>query len=84
MLQERAGRGSFTRQGLGGGAVTRHRRQSPALTGEPAPGSAEASAQTELSRAWWVDLNELLACCSTGVEPEEQKQEKLLVKIMMV
>ena len=48
MLQERAERGLFTRRGVDGGAVTRHRTQSPALTGEPAPGSAEASAQTEL------------------------------------
>ena len=34
--------------------------------------------------AWWVEPSQLLAHCSAGGEPEEQKQEKLWVKIMMV
>lgn len=74
MLQERVERGLFAR--VGAGAVTCHRMQSSALSREPAPGLAEASAQT-----WWSDLSQLLAHCSVG-DPEQQ--EKLWVKVIMV
>jgi len=68
---------------VGGCAVTRHRTQPAALAGEPAPGSAGASAH-RASRSWWADPSRLLAHCSAGGEPEEQKQGKLWVEIMMV